>query len=48
MPNDPQRQARDRELLKGVNCEEDNDDTYTDGNNTLIRKEDRMVFLFLS
>ena len=28
--------------------EEDNDDTYTDGINTFNRKEDRMVFLFLS
>ena len=45
MPNDPQRQARDPEPL---NCEEDNDDTYTDGINTFNRKEDRMVLLFLS
>ena len=44
-PNDPQRQARDPEPLS---CEEDNDGTYTDGRNTFNRKEDRMVFLFLS
>ena len=29
-------------------CEEDKDDTYTGSSKTLIRKEDRMVFLFRS
>ena len=37
-----------RETKTWMACEEDNDDTYTDGSNTFNRKEDRMVFLFLS
>ena len=37
-----------RETKTWMACEEDNDDTYTDGINTFNRKEDHMVFLFLS